>query len=282
MYPATVTAASVPPGKLPTFLTPLMHASYNGRDRVVRLLLERRAQPNIGYDSQTHTALDFAEMQGHSDCIKLLEPYRLPSLERLVSSLECGNLALLRRWAARGGNPDYRFTAQMPHGRAQVASGPSPTLVFHEMIGPLLLSPCIQVPLLAYAAMKGQGSVVEWLLNQRADPNCVIISGQTSPDTDGHTPLMQACLFGHATVVRRLLKAGARLAQRSSRGYTALQLAEQNRHLDCAREFKEHLLTVAEQSRADKQARNRERADAALSSVVVHLSNMEADGLRSP
>ena len=61
-------------GKLPTFLTPLMHASYNGRAGVVQLLLERGAQPNIGHDRQTHTALDFAEMQGHSDCIAMLSP----------------------------------------------------------------------------------------------------------------------------------------------------------------------------------------------------------------
>ena len=50
-------------GKLPTFLTPLMHAAYNGRTDVVRILLERNAQPNIGHDRQTHMALDFAEMQ---------------------------------------------------------------------------------------------------------------------------------------------------------------------------------------------------------------------------
>ena len=40
-----------------------MHAAYNGRTDVVALLLERSAQPNIGHDQATHTALDFAEMQ---------------------------------------------------------------------------------------------------------------------------------------------------------------------------------------------------------------------------
>jgi ankyrin repeat protein len=44
-------------GKLPTFLTPLMHAAYNGRTSVVAMLLERKAQPNIGHDRQTQCAL---------------------------------------------------------------------------------------------------------------------------------------------------------------------------------------------------------------------------------
>ena len=39
--------------------------AYSGRDGVVKLLLERRAQPNIGHHLETHTALDFAEEQDH-------------------------------------------------------------------------------------------------------------------------------------------------------------------------------------------------------------------------
>ena len=66
-----------------------MHAAYNGREEVVKLLLERSAQPNIGHDRQTHTALDFAEMQGHARCVALLEPYRLPSLEEVPAACAC-------------------------------------------------------------------------------------------------------------------------------------------------------------------------------------------------
>ena len=98
-----------------------------------------------------------------------------------------------------------------------------------------------QVPLLVYAAMKGQDSVVEWLLAKRADPDAAIIGDPCPTEADGHTPLMRACLVGHSLVVRRLLRAGAKLAQRSAKGFTALQLAERSKHNDCAREFKEHL-----------------------------------------
>ena len=139
------------------------------RLRVELLLLQRKAQPNIGHDRQTHTALDFAEMQGHAECITLLEPFRLPTLEELVSCLEKGDVPVLEKWVVRGGDVNHHFTAQMPEGRAQV-------------------------PLLVYAAMKGQDAVVEWLLGRRADPDAAISGDPQPTDADGHTPLMRACI----------------------------------------------------------------------------------------
>ena len=127
--------------------------------------------------------------QGHAECIALLEPYRLPSLEELVTCLERGDIAVLERWVARGGDVGHHFTANMPEGRAQV-------------------------PLLVYAAMKGQDTAVEWLLVRRANPDAYIVGDPTPTKADGHTALMRACLQGHTTVVRRLLRAGAKLAQR--------------------------------------------------------------------
>ena len=237
-------------GRLPQFLTPLMHAAYNGRDSVVALLLERKAQPNIGHDRQTHTALDFAEMQGNEGCVALLEAYRLPSLEELVTCLERADLTVLERWVDRGGGANHHFTAQMPEGRAQV-------------------------PLLVYAAMKGQDVVVDWLLARSADPDAAIVGDPSTTEADGHTPLMRACIANHAKVVRKLLRAGAKIAQRSIRGQTALQLAEKSGHMACAREFKEHLLSVAEESRTVKQAQARERADSALQEAVMRITLME-------
>ena len=280
------------------FLTPLMHSAYNGHDRIVKVLLDAHAHPNTGHERQTHTALDFAEMQGHDACVGLLEPFRLPPLEDLVrvpraltrspdppdpsvpghprarwsltqrraridrrpacdnpvcpqvSCLEKADIPVLERWVERGGFVDHRFTAQMPEGRAQV-------------------------PLLVYAAMKGQDPVVEWLLAKRADPDAAIVGDPMATEADGHTPLMRACLAGHALVVRRLLRAGAKLAQRSAKGHTALQLAEKARHTDCAKEFKDHLLAVAEESRLAKLERDREKAEAALSTVLDRLSALE-------
>jgi ankyrin repeat protein len=235
-------------GKLPAFLTPLMHAAYNGKAPVVQLLLERKAAPNIGHDKSTNTALDFAEMQSHAECVALLEPHQLPSLEELVNCLKQGNIAVLERWVARGGAPTHRFTAQMPEGRAQV-------------------------PLLVYAAMEGQVEVVDWLLARKADPDAAINGDPVPTEADGHTPLMRACMQGHAGVVRRLLRGGAKLAQRSVKGHTALQVAERARHPDCAREFKEHLNWVAEERKAAKAVETRKKADEVLS-VALNLPSL--------
>ena len=227
-------------GKLPAFLTPLMHAAYNGKAPVVQLLLERKAAPNIGHDKSTNTALDFAEMQSHAECVALLEPHRLPSLEELVDCLEKGRIGVAERWVARGGEPTHRFTAKMPEGRAQV-------------------------PLLVYAAMKGQVDVVDWLLARKADPDAAINGDPVPTEADGHTPLMRACMQGHAGVVRRLLRGGAKLAQRSVKGHTALQVAERARHPDCVNEFKRHLNWVAKERKSAKERQAPETAAAATS-----------------
>ena len=274
-------------GKLPIFLTPLMHAAYNGRSDVVKLLLERSAQPNIGHDRQTHTALDFAEMQQHADCVTLLEPWRLPS-SMSSSARWKGNPLLpgyaplhtshapipppssphtslspalsrpppfpflfqmetLEKWINRGGDVNHTFRAQMPEGQAMV-------------------------PLLVYAAMKGQNDVVEWLLARKADPDAVIEGDQKPTIADGHTAMMRACMAGHHLVVRKLLRAGAKMGQRSARGHTAMILAEQTKQNACSREFKEHLMMVAEEQRSTKLAQAREQADKDLAEAVSKLS----------
>ena len=165
-----------------------------------------------------------------------------------MTCLERADISVLETWVTRGGDVNYAFIAQMPEGRAQV-------------------------PLLVYAAMKGQDAVVEWLLARGGDPDIAIAGDPTPTDADGHTPLMRACLTGHAPVVRRLLRAGAKLAQRSASGHTAIQLAEKLRHADCAREFKEHLLTVAEEARTLKQAADRKLADANLGDIVTRMTD---------
>ena len=132
-------------------------------------------------------------MQDHKECIALLEPYRLPPLDELVNCLEKGETEVLEKWVTRGGSVNHHFTAQMPEGRAQV-------------------------PLLVYAAMKGQDTIVEWLLIHGADPDQHITGDPQPTDADGHTPLIRACIQGHATVVRRLLRAGATLGKCSAKG----------------------------------------------------------------
>ena len=56
------------------------------------------------------------------------------------------------------------------------------------MVPPLVLSVLmvllLEVPLLVYAAMKGQDTVVEWLLAKRADPDQSILSDPTQTDAD--------------------------------------------------------------------------------------------------
>ena len=187
---ADVDGGPCEPGVYPSSLTPLMHAAYHGKPDVIALLLQRRANPSLVLNhANGHAAIDFAEMQGNEHCIELLEPLKLPALEDLVNALERGDLQLVDRWVSRGGNVNHKFAAQMPEGRAQV-------------------------PLLVCAAMKGQDNCVEWLLGKRADPD-LAIDGDVLSENDGQTPLMRACISGHATVIRRLLRAGAKLALRS-------------------------------------------------------------------
>lgn len=79
---------------------------------------------------------------------------------------------------------------------------------------------------LSYAATNGHDDLVKFLLLHAARVD------QQAPN--GTTPLMMAAYFGHSTTVRLLLEAGADPTLRNRLGYTAMELAMQQKHKDTA------------------------------------------------
>ena len=86
---------------------------------------------------------------------------------------------------------------------------------------------------------------VDLLLERGANVNL-----RDSPD--GCTALMRAASRGHATVVRRLLRAGAQLDLSTPSGLTALKMAKKQGHHECVSILREHVASKA--ARADEGA----------------------------
>ena len=182
--------------------TALMHAASNGHAPIVKVLLDHKATPNVGFDEQATSAIELAEARGHEDVVALLEPYRLPTLASLLGSIEGGdNHTALRMWIQRGGSPCYRFVARTSDGR-------------------------VRMPLLVYAAMYGSQPSVETLLEMGAFIDAAIVADRDDAPSDGMTALMYACREDHVSIVQLLLSRGADPALRSNDGLSVLSIAK--------------------------------------------------------
>merc|ERR1739841_467414 len=60
-------------------------------------------------------------------------------------------------------------------------------------------------------------------------------------NSGGWTALMGAALFNRPAVVRRLLRAGADAAARTTNGKTAPQMAKAKGHAECVEAFRQHV-----------------------------------------
>lgn len=90
---------------------------------------------------------------------------------------------------------------------------------------------------LLHAAEAGQLAVVDWLLSQKVPLN--------ARDDDGHTPLMLAAIYGHATVAVALVEAGAAYHAVNRDGETAMDLARFHDEYKVVEQFeKSHTLQV--------------------------------------
>ena len=203
-------------------LTPLMQAAYHDKPEVIALLLRWRANANLVLNHpKGYTAIDFAEKQGNAQCVELLEPLTL------AHAIKTGDLLLLDRWVSCGGSVNHKIRQNLHTGNRDIVEGE----IFDVS----------QVPLLVYAAMKGQDSCVQWLLSKRADPN-LPIDGDPNPNGDpkgdpneylglygwdGRAPLMCACSEGNGGLgcALLLLAAHAAVNQAAKHGQTALHLA---------------------------------------------------------
>ena len=96
--------------------------------------------------------------------------------------------------------------------------------------------------MLVGAATCGHTSIIELLLQRKAE-----VDRQNS---DGITALMSAAMNNHPAIVKRLLQAGARLDLRNVGNCTALQIANSQGNTECVSAIREHLQSLAAQSRA--------------------------------
>jgi ankyrin repeat protein len=95
----------------------------------------------------------------------------------------------------------------------QYSSGLTPT----QTVPPKQVDPAINNKLIT-AAKSGSEYRVSRLLTQGADPN--------ARNSNGHTALMMASVYGHLEVVTTLLKSGADKNLKSTSGSTALDFAK--------------------------------------------------------
>ena len=183
-------------------VTALMAASYGGRVEVVSLLLEARADTNLGNPDGDLHALIQACHGCHVEVVRLL--------------LDAGADANVA--GGRGNTP------------LMMASG-----IGHAEVVRLLLDAGADINVadftgktaLMSASEKGHVEVVRLLLEAGANTNVT--------HRHGYTALMSASEKGHVEVVRLLLEAGANTNVTHRHGYTALMSASDRGHVEAVR-----------------------------------------------
>jgi hypothetical protein len=163
-------------GRCPLGFTGLIVGSYFGLGIMVKLLLDKSADPNSEMDTDGRTPLSWAAQRGHKAVVGLLldkgadpdlkDNAGLPPLSWAAWG---GHEAVARLLLDRGADPDYKDV-----------DGRTP---------------------LSWAAWEGHDAVVRLLLDKGADPE--------SKDVDGDTPRDWAAERGHKAVVKLLKTQGS-------------------------------------------------------------------------
>jgi len=168
--------------------SPLLWAAQNGREDMVRLLLDKGAQINRG-DTGYKTPLAYAKEAGHSAIADLL----------------------LARGATMQDNESKAFFAVFGGHRAQMEA------MLAEGVNVNALAPH-GYPLICIAAQGGHVDMAEFLIAQGADVNA------GHPQL-GCTPLHEAAQEGKAEMARFLLSKGAKINATDRTGATPLHTA---------------------------------------------------------
>ena len=177
--------------------SPLLWAAQNGREDMVRLLLDKGAQINRG-DTEFKTALAYAKEAGHSAVADLL----------------------LARGATMEDHESKAFFAVLGGDRAQME------VMRAEGVNVYALAPH-GYPLICIAAKGGHVDMAEFLISQGADVNA------GHPQL-GCTPLHMAAEEGKADMARFLLSKGAKINVTDVTGATPLHKAAGAGHADVA------------------------------------------------
>eukprot|EP00092_Neocalanus_flemingeri_P106282 GFUD01136358.1.p1 GENE.GFUD01136358.1~~GFUD01136358.1.p1 ORF type:complete len:440 (-),score=128.58 GFUD01136358.1:156-1475(-) len=209
--------------------TPLMLAARSGRVKVVSLLLEEGADPNIRKITGV-TAIFLASVGGYLDILtKLVEGGADPDPQSqeggtpLMAAAQAGHLDVVEKLLLSGashkscmwdGANALFLAAQNGHTK----------IVMH-----LLTIPGVQVN-----QQRRDGATPLWIAAQMGHEDCVrlLLRGGADVDltrTDGATPLFKACHKGHEEVVKEILRHKPRLDTLQN-GSTCLHAAALSGH----------------------------------------------------
>ena len=212
-----------------TTTTPLMLAAGIGRLKIVKLLFEYGANPNIQHD--VCTALMCASFQGHLQVVELLLKENAdPNIQNnngitaLMGASHQGHLQIVELLLKKNADPNIQanngFTALMcvsHHGHLQVVE-----LLLKENADPNIQNNN-GITALMGASHQGHLQIVELLLKKNADPNIQA--------NNGFTALMCVSHHGHLQVVELLLKENADPNIQANNGFTALMCVSHHGHL---------------------------------------------------
>lgn len=191
--------------------TPLMLAAMNGREKVVSLLLEEGADPNIRKITGV-TAIFLACVGGYLDIVtKLVEagadvdPQSQEGGTPLMAAAQAGHLDVVEKLLLSGANHNE---CMWDGANALFLSGQNghARIVMH-----LLTLPGVKVN-----QQRRDGATPLWIAAQMGHDDCVrlLLRGGADVDrarSDGATPLFKACHKGHEEVVQEILRHKPRL-----------------------------------------------------------------------
>ena len=227
--------------------TPLCLAAFRGRQNVVNLLLEYRA--NVHISSQV------AGAPLHCSVYAAGIPEIAEVLINNGASLECVNTiryGLLDRLCH-----DKAF----PAGATQGSTNDKSNYCWFVECQPLVL-----------AAMRGRNDLVDLFLNAHCNANAMYREWHTnnmandfddvdrSAKEERRTPLMAACEQKRSEIVTNLLRAAANVHARDGRDSTALHVAAVSGSLDCVRALVE--------AGAEVEATNKYSHTALLNAII--------------
>ncbi|XP_067675639.1 uncharacterized protein [Haliotis asinina] len=180
--------------------TPLMYASYNGHEEIVKLLLEKGALPNLDVSSidEKDNCLHLACVKGELRIVKVILDQAKVDIE---SRGERARTPLM--YACRHGQLETVKELLARHANTNVLDETGFS--------------CLHL-----AAMKGHVPTAEWLLSvgQGIDVDCT--------NNTGRTPLMYAMRNGHADMVDLLIAQGSDISVKDHSTVSCLHMAVQS------------------------------------------------------
>ena len=231
--------------------TPLFAAAELGREDLVRMLLKATGiNPNLGTFRIGTTPLTAAVYKGHLEVVKLLLEARNSNI-----NVRQHNGATALFIAAQNNLPGIVEVLVRSGANVNLSldDGSSPLSIAAfkgstDVVKRLFQAPDIQVDhttheqitALAYATQQGHKDIIEFLLNNKADPNIA--------NDGGVAPLHITCIHGYADIARMLLNAGGDMELKAGGIYTPYQTARWGGHQALADLLQAHRRNEVEQT----------------------------------